>query len=478
MKALWTVILLLALVAIGVVGAQWLAQDTARDLGEVFVRVGGYDFSATVPGAVLALAISLLLLWILWNLLALPFRAWGRYRRKQARARLTEGLEALHGGYWQRAEKLLQRAADDDEVGTIARTAAVRAADARGDEAAVQVHLSALAARNATTHALALADRALLQQKPAEALSALDAPAAQPLPPRGLALRTQALAANGRAGEAYGMLGPLKQQQALSPSAYTRFESELAAQAMRESSDANVLAERWETLPKPLRADAAIVAAYAERAAGLRWDDAAARRLEQAIDTQWDEPLVALYGRLPIGKLDSRRASAQRWLQAHPASPALLVTLAQLARQQGQWPQAQEFLHRALAQGASADAWEELGHGFTAAGEETLARRSYANALSARRGEATIELPGRDLKQKIFDQAVVEERDEHGVPRLRGGGRGDLGVTLLVQTPTKLDDHQRELLRQLAEARDESRPAAVAAKGSKGVFGKLSEWFS
>ena len=309
MKALWTVILLLALVAIGVVGAQWLAQDTARDLGEVFVRVGGYDFSATVPGAVLALAISLLLLWILWNLLALPFRAWGRYRRKQARARLTEGLEALHGGYWQRAEKLLQRAADDDEVGTIARTAAVRAADARGDEAAVQVHLSALAARNATTHALALADRALLQQKPAEALSALDAPAAQPLPPRGLALRTQALAANGRAGEAYGMLGPLKQQQALSPSAYTRFESELAAQAMRESSDANVLAERWETLPKPLRADAAIVAAYAERAAGLRWDDAAARSLEQAIDTQWDEPLVALYGRLPIGKLDSRRAS-------------------------------------------------------------------------------------------------------------------------------------------------------------------------
>ena len=66
-----------------------------------------------------------------------------------------------------------------------------------------------------------------------------------------------------------------------------------------------------------------------------------------------------------------------------------------------------------------------------------------------------------------------------GVPRLRGGGRGDLGVTLLVQTPTKLDDHQRELIRQLAEARDEMRPEAIAAaKGGKGMFGKLSEWFS
>ena len=65
-----------------------------------------------------------------------------------------------------------------------------------------------------------------------------------------------------------------------------------------------------------------------------------------------------------------------------------------------------------------------------------------------------------------------------GVPKLRGGGRGELGVTLLVQTPTKLDDTQRELLRQLAERRGESQVEAVAAKPGKGVFGKLSEWFS
>lgn len=420
MKSFRTAIILLLLVLAGTVGAQWLARDGARDLGEVFVRAGGYDFSATLPGALLALGAVALLAWLAWKLLTLPFRAWGRYRRKQARARLTEGLEALHAGHWQRAERLLQRAADDDEVGTIARTATIRAADARGDEAAVQAHLAALSARDATTHALALADRALAQGEAQDALDALDAPLAQPLPPRGLLLRAQALAESGRAAEAYGMLGSLKQQQALSLPRYSALESSLAAQSIREAADANVLAERWEILSKPLRADAAIVAAYAERAASLRWDDAAAHSLEQAIDSRWDESLVALYGRLPIGKLDSRRASAQRWLQARPESPALLVTLAQLARLQGQWPQAQEFLHRALAQGASADAWEELGHGFAAAGQEELARRSYANALNARRGQATMELPGRDLRQKIFDEAVVEERDEHGVPRLRG----------------------------------------------------------
>ena len=112
------------------------------------------------------------------------------------------------------------------------------------------------------------------------------------------------------------------------------------------------------------------------------------------------------YGRLPIGRLDTRRANAERWLQAHPASPALLLTLARLARAQEQWPLAEDYLHRALAQGAGADAWEELGHGFSLAGDESRARLAYANALRATRGESVVEIPGRDMRQRIHDEAV------------------------------------------------------------------------
>ncbi len=65
-----------------------------------------------------------------------------------------------------------------------------------------------------------------------------------------------------------------------------------------------------------------------------------------------------------------------------------------------------------------------------------------------------------------------------GVPRLRRDGRGELGVTLLVQTPTKLDDEQRELLRQFASVRGESRPEVSVAKHGKGVLGWLKETFS
>jgi len=65
-----------------------------------------------------------------------------------------------------------------------------------------------------------------------------------------------------------------------------------------------------------------------------------------------------------------------------------------------------------------------------------------------------------------------------GVPRLRGGGRGELGVTLLVQTPKHLDDAQRDLLRQLAELRGETRPEASVDKHRKGMFDRIKDAFT
>ena len=203
---------------------------------------------------------------------------------------------------------------------------------------------------------------------------------------------------------------------------WAKLERIWAEASLREAADANALADRWETLPKPLRSEPGIVLAYATRAAALRWDDAAANSIEQALDANWDESLAAHYGSMLVarsdaGRAEARRANAERWLQAHPASPALLLTLARMSREQGQWPQAEQYLHRALAQGAGADAWEELGHGYAQANDDPRARLAYANALRAARGQSIEPLGGRDLRQKIFDEAVVEERDVHGVPR-------------------------------------------------------------
>ena len=68
--------------------------------------------------------------------------------------------------------------------------------------------------------------------------------------------------------------------------------------------------------------------------------------------------------------------------------------------------------------------------------------------------------------------------DGRGVPRLRASGRGQLGVTLLVQTPTRIDGEQADLLRQLAELREETRPEVTVQKHGRGVFGRLRDAFA
>jgi molecular chaperone DnaJ len=64
-----------------------------------------------------------------------------------------------------------------------------------------------------------------------------------------------------------------------------------------------------------------------------------------------------------------------------------------------------------------------------------------------------------------------------GVPRLRGSGRGDIVVSVVVETPTRLDSEQEGLLRRLAEIRGEQGPAVSVERSHKSVFGRFRDAF-
>jgi molecular chaperone DnaJ len=63
-----------------------------------------------------------------------------------------------------------------------------------------------------------------------------------------------------------------------------------------------------------------------------------------------------------------------------------------------------------------------------------------------------------------------------GVPSLRGG-RGDLVVSIAVETPTRLDPRQEELLRELAAIRGEEQPDGKNEAPHKSMFGRLRDAF-
>jgi HemY protein len=416
MKLFGNVLFWIVLVLLGALAAQFLLNDP----GYVLVRYRGTDYTTTAAVALAGLLAALIVLVVLWKLLTLPFRAWRQRGDRRSRARLGEGLDALHYGQYDRAEKLLaQAAAEDDSVAASARLAAARAAVHRGDATAARAQLDALGERHAAARAIAVAQQALRDDRPTDALVALDAPAAQPLPPRGLALRARALAASGQSTEAYGLLGPLRKQSALPGTQLDELQERWAAASLREAPDANALADRWQALPKTLKAEPAIAAAYAERAHALGFDDAAIKVVEQSLDARWDERLAARYGTLAPARAQDRQATYERWLRAQPSSPTLLLGLARSHREQGRWTESRDYLDRALAQGAGADAWEEAGHGYAASGDELRARIAYANALRVARGETPLEFPPSEVIRDEVVTIAPEDRDEHGVPRLR-----------------------------------------------------------
>ena len=141
----------------------------------------------------------------------------------------------------------------------------------------------------------------------------------------------------------------------------------------------------------------------------------------------------------------------------------------------------------------------EVGHGAGPAGDLYVEVAVKSHPMFQRRGDdlhatlevpmtaaalgATITLSTLDGDREIDVQAGTQSGDRTtlralGVTHLRGTGRGDLVVHVLVQTPTRLDAEQEELLRRLAALRGEERPEArVSSPGDGSLFGKLRDAF-
>ena len=89
-------------------------------------------------------------------------------------------------------------------------------------------------------------------------------------------------------------------------------------------------------------------------------------------------------------------------------------------------------------------------------------------------GEESIEVkPGTQSGQRITLR-------QKGTARLRGSGRGDLFVHIDVATPTKLDERQEELLRELAALRNEERvePTLHQSSSQGGFFSRIRDAFN
>lgn len=406
---------LLLLLAVATAGAlAW--HGVAADPGYVQVVWLGWSVESTALVAIGAILILWLLLRTLLWLVRAPLMALRSGARRRARMRLAEGLVALREGRWQRADKLLRRAAEHAEFRLAASIEGARAARERGDSEQAAAWLQAL--QQAPLADMERAEELLARGDNEAACATLDRTAAEmELPPRGWWLRVRALVACGRTDEALALLPELRRLKLLPDPALQAEEGRLAALALDQVPDYESLRRARRLLPRALRRLPVVVAAYARRCAGFGLIDVASKAIESGLKQAWSEDLAALYGRLPGSEFARRLRAAEGWLEAQGESPALLLSLGRLCREDGLWGKAENYLDRALKAGAGADAWEELGLTLAAQGDEASARLALSNALRSSRGETVVALPAR-TRLIASETESLEERSTMGVPRL------------------------------------------------------------
>jgi HemY protein len=229
----------------------------------------------------------------------------------------------------------------------------------------------------------------------------------------------EASLATGEARNAMRALDPLQKSSELGARRYAEVEARVVAAYILSASDGATLATLWSQLPKGQRRLPAAVDAYARQAARYGQTMAAMDEIETALRREWSPVLAATYGGMGSEDIEQRLRRAEGWVDTHPNDAALLTAVGRMCVRVRLWGKARPYLERALAIEPNATAWEALGDVYTGEGQPELAQRCYRNALALARGEAAEGLP-EELRAGRIDTRVtaVEERDQHGVPRL------------------------------------------------------------
>jgi len=414
---LWYAIgLLVVAAALAAFGWHWVAEDP----GYVLLRLRGWRVETTVVAALVMLLLGWALLTVVWRLARWPFGAFSRRHRRLSQQRLGTGLIALMEGRHGDAERDLNRASRLDRLRGPALLAAAEAALRRGEHGRALEALNQ-AAQSAPQAARVLRARLLRREgKPAEALALL-APEADKgtLTPGGWRELAHAALASGNLRRAREALAPLQKSGALGHRAYAALEAQVLVAALRAAADGADLNALWSQLPKAQRRVSAVIDAYARRAAAFGLTLPAMDEVESALRREWSPLLIETYGTLAGDDVEARLRRAESWLDAHPNDATLLLTLGRMCVRLKLWGKAKQYLQRSLALAPSAGAWEALGDAFAGQGDAEQAQRCYRNAFAMMRGDTV--RPSAGPANGVIDTSAIalEERDEHGVPRMR-----------------------------------------------------------
>ena len=310
-----------------------------------------------------------------------------RRRDAKGRAALLAGLQALFEGRYARAEKSAGEAYELGQAPSLSALIAARAAGELRELERRDLWLERAEGddKNARQARLAVQASLLLDERRYDdALAVLRELSASG--PKRIATQRMLMKAHQRLGhwdEVRRLAAILGKRGVLAEVAATQLRITAQIEALRQQArDAAGLAQCWQRTEDQLDARVARTAAQLFIALG---DCRRAHEIvAAALEAEWGEQLILLYGECLGGDVLAQIERAENWLKSRPRDRALLLTLGRLCLQQELWGKAQSYLDASLSEEPSRGAHVALAQLLDRIGKPEDADRHYRASADAK----------------------------------------------------------------------------------------------
>ena len=359
---------LIVLVAAMVAGLIFGPQASGNK-GYVLISLGNYTVESSVTSAVILAVLFygalLIVEWLLGRVFGLRRKTLGWYgsrRRRKANQQTVAATLAMAEGHYSQAEKLMLKGASNSDTPLLNYLSAAKAAQARGDDVRRDQYLQKAQEENPKAELALTLTQTQLQIEQGQydtALAMLESVyALNPRHPMVLDQLRQVHLAREDWAALIDLIPVLHKVGKLTP----KQEEDLLQQAWRGRLNAasgalETLRPIWQELPRKLRQDPDLLAAYGDRLRQLGADNEAAELWLDALRKQVSPQLLA---RLPKLKLDSYQPMLTL-LQKIQDQPGVDAALAQVYLLAGQLDDAQRLLEQEVTKAPNAAVYHALG---------------------------------------------------------------------------------------------------------------------
>lgn len=348
-------LLVLVIVALA---AVLLVRD---DPGFVLLRYRDYSVETSLAFALVALIVVVVALYYsfrilrgMWRLPTTMQRQSQNRRFAKARRQLNLGLIDLAEGRFEQAENHLMRLVDYSESPLVHYLSAARAAQLQGKHDARDSYLKAAHEANPDAElaiGVTQAELQLAHLQTEQALATLTH--LRSIAPRHdyvLMLLARAYYELEDWQALVDILPDVRRKKLLKEKRLR--EMELAGyRGVLESATTSQQSfdKTWSRLPKPVQADASMIRFYLDLMARQRWTSSNAEQLVvKALEKQWDDGLIEVYGRFEAGDANTQLDRAERWLSDYDHNENLLLALGRISMRAHLWGKAQGYFEASI----------------------------------------------------------------------------------------------------------------------------------